>query len=113
MYTAVHPWQVSISVTIQVLADDDEPKEREVVGRQRHSSVWASLVRWGRVEGVGAGGRVVMMVVEILVELVMVGVVCGGLDLVNWNEGLDLLPSGENSKSGKKYSHLNFPSKHK
>lgn len=57
MYTAVHPWQVSISVTIQVLADDDEPKEREVVGRQRHSSVWASLVRWGGMEGVGVGGR--------------------------------------------------------
>ena len=43
----------------------------------------------------------------------MVGVVCGGLDLVIWREGLDLLPSGENSRSGKKYSHLNFPSKHK
>ena len=57
LYT-VHPSHVPISVTIQVLADNDEPKEREVVGRQRHSSVWASLVRGGRV--VGTGGLVLV-----------------------------------------------------
>ena len=31
---------------IQVLAGEEKPKEREMVGGQRHSSVWASLVRW-------------------------------------------------------------------
>ena len=74
------PPHIAISLMVQVLADDDESKEREVVGRQRHSSVWASLVRKGW-----------------------------------WVGGLfDLhLISGENSRSGKKCSHFNFPPKHK
>ena len=68
-----------------------------MVGRQRHSSVWASLVR--RVEG--AVMMVVMMVVEMVVEMVVMVVM-----VVN-------LASGENKRSGKKCSHFNFPSKHK
>merc|ERR1712130_407035 len=38
-------WAAPQQQFFEVLADDDEPKEREVVGRQRHSSVWASLVK--------------------------------------------------------------------
>ena len=40
--------------------------------------------------------------------MVIVAVMLG-----DWREGLNLLPSGENSRSGKKCSHFNFPSKHK
>ena len=50
---------------IQVLAGEEKPKEREMVGGQRHSSVWASLVSWL----FGCGVAVVMMMVVVVVVI--------------------------------------------
>ena len=83
---------------IQVLAGEEKPKEREMVGGQRHSSVWASLVR--RLFGCG-----------VAVVLVMEDGGCGDW---RWLDHLwSASQSGQNSRTVKKCSHFNIPPEHK